>query len=125
MLPRQGAAPSDLDHVAEPFGIGRFAEDAVIEALAPCARPFEELDRAVDGRPFLVARDEKPDRAGEIGARRKEGQRGGHHAGDAALHVDGTASVKVAVGNDGRERVVLPAAQSPGGTTSVCPAKRR
>ena len=47
-----------------------------------------------------------------------------HHAGDAALHVDGAAPIEFAALDLAAERIVPPA-RSPGGTTSVWPAKRR
>ena len=58
MLPDKRAAPADLDHVAERFGIGRLADDRGIPCLALGRRPFEQLCRAVDRRPFLVAGDQ-------------------------------------------------------------------
>ncbi|MNL74839.1 hypothetical protein D3C87_2005400 [compost metagenome] len=52
---RDRATPADLDHVAEPVGIGRFADQAGIPALAPVRRPFQQFDGPVDRRAFLVA----------------------------------------------------------------------
>ena len=60
------AAPADLDHVAEPVRVRRFAEDAMVEALAARLRPIEQLHGAVDGRSFLVAGDEEADGAREV-----------------------------------------------------------
>src|SRR6185437_10202133 len=73
----------------------RLADDAGIERLAARRRPVEQLARAVDPRPLLVAGDEQADRAAEITpapgdeARRRRGE-----AGDRALHVGGAAAVQ-------------------------------
>ena len=69
---RERAAPADLDHVAHGVGIGRFAEDAMVEALAARLGPVEQLHRAVDGRAFLVAGDQEGDRALASGFRARE-----------------------------------------------------
>ena len=76
------AAPADLDHVAERVGVGRLAEDAVVECFAALGRPLQELDGAVDRDAFLVAGDQERDRAlrrpgGEMVERRRD------RAGDA------------------------------------------
>ena len=57
------AATADFHHVAERVDIGGFADDAVIETLAPLPRPVEQLRRAVDRGAFLVAGDEEGNRA--------------------------------------------------------------
>ncbi len=44
------AAPADLNHVAQHFGIGRLADDAGVERLAPRPDPLQELLGAVDRR---------------------------------------------------------------------------
>src|SRR5208283_5668997 len=56
-------APADFHHVAERVDIGGFADDAVIETLAPLPRPVEQFHRAVDRWAFLVAGDEEGNRA--------------------------------------------------------------
>src|SRR5271169_4015565 len=43
------AATSGFDGVAERLDIARLAENAVIEFFAALSRPFQKLDRAVDG----------------------------------------------------------------------------
>ena len=57
------ATPADLDHIAKRIAARRLADDAMIEALALLIGPTQELFRAIDGRAFLVAGDEKADRA--------------------------------------------------------------
>ena len=96
----------------------------MVEGFPLGARPVEELDRAVDRRAFLVAGDEEADRACER-ALGDEAQGGGDRGGDAALHVAGAAAPELAVGDFARKRVEPPDALSPGGTTSVWPAKAR
>ena len=87
----QRAAPSVLDRVAERRLAGRLAEQASVESFAARQRPVDELDRAVDGRAFLVAGQKEADRALERAAR-DEAQGGGERGGDAALHVGGAAA---------------------------------
>jgi hypothetical protein len=58
-----GAAPADLDRVAGARGRGGFADHAMIETLAFLLQPIEHRLGAVDAGAFLVARDEKADRA--------------------------------------------------------------
>ena len=69
--PGQRAAPAVLDRVAERCDAGRLADDAMVEGFAARQRPVEQLRRAVDRRPLLVAGDEKADRARERGLRRR------------------------------------------------------
>ena len=80
----------------------------MVETLALAKRPVDELDRAVDGRPFLVAGQEETDRACERSPG-DEAQGGGDGGCDAALHVAGAAAPELAVGDLGRERVEPPA----------------
>ena len=103
----QRAAPAVLDGVAERGDAGRFAEQAMIEALASRSRPVQQFDRAVDGGPLLVAGDEKADRALESAAR-DEAQRGGQGGGEPALHVAGAASPDLAVRESAGEGIEAP-----------------
>jgi hypothetical protein len=88
------SAAADLDHIAELFRVGRLAEKAMIEGLAACGGPLQQLDGAVDRDALLVAGDEERDRpffwpaivGGEMVKRRRD------HAGDRPLHVDGAAA---------------------------------
>ena len=57
------AAPADLDRVAEPLKARWFADDAMVEVFAFPVSPAQEFFGAIDGRAFLVAGDEKADRA--------------------------------------------------------------
>ena len=93
------AAPAGLDGIAERFDVARLAEDAVIEGLAALGRPLQQLDRAVNRDAFLVAGDQKRERAvfrlAAVGAEIIESGR--DEAGDAALHVDRAAAVNLVV----------------------------
>ena len=86
---------ADLDHIAQRFGIGRFADQAGIQDLALFGQPFEHPDRAVDGLAFLVAGDQQAD-----GPRKavipgfKKPRRGGGETGDRGFHVRRAAAVK-------------------------------
>ncbi len=104
----QRAASSVLDRVAERFDAGRLADDAMVEARAPVERPADELDRAVDRRPLLVAGDEEADRAGK-GAAPDEAEGRRRRRRESSLHVAGAASPQLALGDLGRERPEPPA----------------
>jgi hypothetical protein len=119
------AAPPDLHHLPERLRVRRLAQDAVVEALAALMRPMQQFRGAVDGRAFLVARDQEADRAREIRRRVKEGERRGHHAGEPALHVDGAAPIKMAVLDEAAEGIVAPALRIARRHNVVCPAKSR
>ena len=91
----QAAAPPDLDGLAEPRGIGRLAHQAMVEALALLRHPFEHLAGAVDGGAFLVAGDEKADRAVDLPPARLDIiERRRDEAGDRSLHVGGASSIE-------------------------------
>jgi hypothetical protein len=83
----------------------------MVEALAAGMRPFEQLDGAVHGGSFLVARDEKDDRARRIRGLAPETQRRGDHGGEAALHVAGAAPMQHAVADRPAEGVARPGAR--------------
>src|SRR6185437_13283594 len=105
---RQGSAAADLDAIAERLDIARLAEHAMVECLPTLRQPWQQLDGAVDGDVFLVAGDQKRNRARAIGARLaamggEMVEQGRHAAGDPALHVDGTASMEKAVLHFARE----------------------
>src|SRR5271166_739898 len=53
------AAPAYLDGVAHRIRIARLPQDAVIEAMAVLARPFEQFHRSVLGDALLVSGDEE------------------------------------------------------------------
>ncbi len=103
------AAPPDLDRVAERRDIRRLADDAMIELFAARPRPVEQLHRAVDRRAFLVAGDEKGERALRRAAPLDIGQRRGDEGGDGAFHVRGAAAVDSSVRDFRRERIEAPA----------------
>ena len=103
------AAPADLDGVAERIHIARFAEDAVVEFFAALGGPLQQLGRAVDRNAFLVAGDQKRDRAFWLAAIGREViEHGGERAGDAALHVHRAAAVKLVAGDLAGKRRMRP-----------------
>ena len=76
----------------------------MVELFAARRGPLQELDRAVDGDVFLIARDQEGDRARAVFSRLaamggKIAEHRGDAAGDAALHVDRAAAVEEAVFN--------------------------
>ena len=72
-------------------------------------QPVQHFDRAVDGGAFLVAGDQKADRAlfrrAVFG---DPGEGGGGEGGDAALHVGGAAPNNFAIDNFAAERIDPP-----------------
>ena len=85
----------------------------MIEFLAALSHPLQQLDGAVDRDRFLVAGDQKRDRAFTVFSRLAAVvgeilQHRGDAAGDAALHVDGTAAVEEAVLDLAGECAVAP-----------------
>ena len=86
---------------------------------------------AVDRDAFLVAGDEKADRAAEIRAARAEKlRRRRREAGDRALHVGGAAADEHAVAHRRRERIARPGLARPGrhhvgmaGEAEIAPAR--
>ena len=81
----------------------------MIEFLAALGGPLQKLDRAVDRDAFLIAGDEKRDRALRLAAVGGEIiERGGDKAGDAAFHVDRAAAVEHVAGDFAGERRMRP-----------------
>src|SRR5437899_1937468 len=96
------AAPADLDHLPQPLWIGRLADDAGVEFLAAFLEPAQHRLGAVDRGPFLIAGDEKADRAVEPALALCQEARGGSGEGaDGPLHVGGPAPDQLAI-DDGR-----------------------
>src|ERR1019366_3054967 len=93
------AAPSNLDRVAERLSARRFADDAMVEALAFVVSPAQELFGAIDRRAFLVAGDEKTDRALVRSMLRGISAGGGGKRGNAPLHVGRAAPPDRAIGH--------------------------
>ena len=97
----QRAAPADLDRVAQPVDAAWLAHQAVVRHMAVVAHPLQHLDRAVDGRTFLVAGDEEGDGTLELAGRSDEVDGRGREGGDGTLHVRGAAPVDEAIGDVG------------------------
>ena len=103
----QRAPPPVLDDIANGFGVGRFADDRCVPALALFGRPLEQFVGTVDRGTFLVPCNQQGDRAGRLPVLFHIGFRRRDEAGNAALHVDGTAAIHHAVlhlGGEGRQR---------------------
>src|SRR3984893_14786732 len=109
------AAAADLDAIAELLDIAGLTQHAVVEFLAARRDPLQQLNRAVAGNVFLVAGDQKRDRAlaifprlaamgGEIIQHRRDA------AGNPALHVHGAAPVQEPILYLARERAMGPRA---------------
>src|SRR6185437_8735523 len=115
---------ADLDAVAEHLDIAGLAEYAMVELVAALGHPFEQLDGAVDRDVFLVAGDQKRDRALRLATvRRQIFQHRGDAAGDAALHVHGAAAIEQAVLDLARERAMAPRRLIAGGHYVGVPGK--
>ena len=121
------AAPADPDFVAEGLRVRRLADEAGIDHLVARLQPVEHLHRAVDRRPFFIARDQERQRAAwqaaivmnvfeRRGDERRDAypscrRRRGHRADRRGFRRANGGTVQ--------------AASSPAGTTSVCPANER
>ena len=55
------AAAAVLDHVADVFYRGGFTDDALVELRATCFELIADDNRAIDGRTFFIAGDQKTD----------------------------------------------------------------
>ena len=100
---REGAAPSDLQHIAKRFARGGFADDAEINFLALLFQPLQYLFRAIDGGAFFVARDKEADGAlcWRINCSRDE-------SSNRTLHVAGAAAPDLSVLDCAAEGVARP-----------------
>ncbi len=108
-LAAEGPAPAVLDDIAEHLVAGGFAHQAPVNLFIARLQPFHHLDGTVHGGAFLVAGDEEGDGALVAGMSGHETLAGGHHGGQAALHVGGATTVEHAVAFRGHEGIGLPA----------------
>ena len=104
----QGSAPSVLDHVAEPGGGSRLADDAVVQTLAARLQRFDHAHGAVHRYAFLVGGNQESDRARVLRMRRHKPFDCRHECGDRGFHVGRTAAVEKAVTLDRLERIAVP-----------------
>ena len=121
------AAPADLDRSPIASPVARLAQDAMVECLAARGRPCQQLDGAVDGDALLVAGDQERDRAFGLAAmRRRDGRappRPRRRSRPSCRRRRGRTETVRHVAGERRRGVHAPS--SPGGTTSVWPAKGR
>src|SRR5260221_3142232 len=102
-------APANFDGVAEFILIAWLAQDAVIKALAVLSRPFQKLGRAIDRDAFLVAGDQKRNRAFWLAAMMVQVvENSRDRASNATLHVDRPAAIQLAVRHLARKWRMLP-----------------
>ena len=124
----EAAAPSDLDGLAEPRGVGRLAHERNGRAarLVPRIQSSTLRVPLIAGA-FLVAGDEQADRAFEFRAlARHIIERRGGESGDRPLHVGGAPPIEHAVLDLGAEgRMASTASHRPGAPRRVWPAKQR
>src|ERR1017187_8645811 len=106
--PRQRAAATDLDGIADAVLAGGLTDDAPVDALAALAQRFDHTLGAVDRRAFLVAGNQKGECATVVGIRSDEILGGGDHGRESAFHVRGPAAVEQTVADRGLERIRVP-----------------
>ena len=104
----QGAAPADLDHLAELVRVGGLADQAEIRDVAVRLHPFQHPHGAVGGGTLLVAGDQQAYRTARRRPLAQVRRRRRHETGDAALHVAGAATVEDAVAELGAEGSGMP-----------------
>src|SRR5262249_51821364 len=78
---------ADLDGVADGGLAGGLADDAPVDTLLSGGQRFDDALRAVDRRPFLVARDQVSDRPLMVRVSAHELLGRGDHRGQPALHI--------------------------------------
>ena len=89
------AAAADLDGVPNRNRVAGLSQNAMVEAVAPLARPFQELDCAIHRNALLIAGDEERDGAhGGAGTGSKMIERCRDGAGNRPFHIDCPATVK-------------------------------
>ncbi len=113
--PAQAPPAADLDGVAEQALARRLSHQAPVDGLVAAAQHLDHAASAVDRGSLLVAGDQKRDAAGMSGIPGDEFLAGGHHRGEAALHVGGAPAVQRTVADGGRERIAVPLLERSGG----------
>ncbi len=104
----EGPAAAHLDGVANGLLARRLADDAPVDPLFSGGEGLDHTLRAVDGRSFLIARDQESDRALVLGMGGNELLGSRHHGGQAALHVRGAAAEQKPVPDGGLKRIRAP-----------------
>ena len=89
-------------------GARRLADDAVLKRLAAARQRLHDLQRAVVGRAFLVARDQQADRARDPRIAFDERSTGIDHRGETAFHVGRAAADQLVALHGRRERIDVP-----------------
>ena len=109
------AAPAVLDHVAQALDGRGLAHDAEVDPFVGCRELFNDFDRAVDRRAFLVGSDQQRDGSRGLRMRDDEAFHRGHERRQRALHVRGAAAVEPALALRRHERIGLPSVARAGG----------
>ena len=110
----QGPAATDFDHVARLLPAGRFTNKTPVDLFTLFIQVFEDLDGAVDRRPFFIAGEEKGDRTRVSGILFHESFARRDHGGNAAFHVGCAPAVEVTVAGDGLKGIRFPLLQGAG-----------
>ena len=107
----QRAAPPHLDDIAQPFLAAGLADEAPVDALAARAEDLDHPPRAVDGRAFLIARQEKRQRSARLGVGGEKPLRCRDHGREPAFHIRRPAAIEASVADLGHEGVAVPGGQ--------------
>ena len=105
----EAAPASDLDGLAEMIGVGRLANNHLIETFARRMQRFHQLDGAIDRRAFFIAGHQKGNGAGRRAILIEIMTGGGDEGGNRAFHVRRSASPKHAVFEIAGEGAARPA----------------
>ena len=114
-LAAERAAAAVFDHVAELIDRGGLTHDAVIQLFTARLELVAHHQRAVFGRAFFIAGDEKGDGQSRLRVCSKKLFSRHHHGGNRAFHVGCAATVKQAIAVAGRKRWRGPLRQRAGG----------
>ena len=104
-----GTAPADFQRIAQRhLGCG-FTHQRHVGDLIIIGHPFQHFGGAIDGRPFLIARDQQADAALMIRPQREEIGHARDESRDTAFHVTSAAAIDHAIGDLRAEWIMLPA----------------
>jgi hypothetical protein len=92
----------------------RLADQGIVDVLAALLEPFDDLDRAVDCRAFLVAGEQEGERTRMVRVRGDEGFDRRHHGRNRTLHIRRAPTMEHPIANDRVEGVGIPEIQRSG-----------